>query len=303
MQPPLARFRWPRLTDHELADRRRAFGFRRSIDHIHRGVDLGARSGTPVWSVGDGVVEHSVAAGVDRGFDGYGAVVVVRLEDGRRVLFAHLDSRTVERGERVAEGQQVGTVGTTAGTVASPGRRFGNSGAHLHFELASGPYPMEAEAARLDPGEFAMPPPDAPDSTAADSIERWHALDGLIVGLHRAVWPRLVNDEQRARADRGLLMWQVALRGAGELAPDQRAGALDFWIDYYNEARANAIKYGLKNAPPRARRTPTLAEQTDTAAERVLVPVRAAASGFATGLFLFGLFWLWSQQKSAERAS
>jgi len=302
MQPPLSRFRWPRLSDRDLRDRSRAFGYRRSATHTHRGVDLGARAGTPVWAVADGVIEQSQDMRRSRrteGFDGYGSVVVLRLLDGRRVLYAHLDGRAVDTGAHVVEGQQLGVVGTTRGDHANPGRRFAASGAHLHLELSGRPYPLEPEEPRLDPKEFnTMPPaPDAPDATAADSLDRWAKLDGLIVQLHQQTMPRLVNDEQRARLDRGLLAWQVAHRGAAAMQPDARVALLDWWIAFYNQQRDNAIKWGLKNAPPKARRSPDLGEQTERAADRVVEAAKDVAMPIGFGLLLVVGLWLWSQQQ------
>jgi len=304
MQPPLSRYRWPRLSDRDIHDRSRAFGFQRSPTHTHQGVDLGAAAGTPVWAVGDGTIEHSQdmqPSARSLGFDGHGSVVVLRLLDGRRVLYAHLDSRSVDAGARVVEGQQLGTVGTTRGDHQHPNRRFAASGAHLHFELADHPYPMEREARRLDPEEFAMPAPDAPDApdatAAADSLDRWARLDALMVELHQKVFPRLVDDEQRARADRGLLAWQVAHRGAPNMAPDARVALLDWWLDFYNAQRAEAIKYGLKNPPPLARRSPNLSEQTERAADRVVEAAKDVAMPIGFGLLLVVGLWLWSQQQ------
>jgi murein DD-endopeptidase MepM/ murein hydrolase activator NlpD len=240
------------------------------------------------------------ASAKSEGFDEYGSVVVLRLLDGRRVLYGHLDSRTVQVGDQVSEGQQIGTVGTTRGDHVHPDRRFAASGAHLHFELADHPYPMEPEARRLDPEEFAMPAPDAdaPDVTAAaDSLDRWARLDALMVQLHKQVFPRLVDDEQRARADRGLLMWQVAHRGAPNMAPDARVALLDWWINFYNAQRANAIKYGLKNPPPLARRSPNLSEQTEAAIE----VVKDVAMPFGFGLLVIVGIYLWSQSQPRDR--
>jgi hypothetical protein len=240
-----------------------------------------------------------------QGFDGYGSIVVLRLLDGRRVLYGHLDSRSVDAGARVVEGQQLGTVGTTRGDHVHPDRRFAASGAHLHFELSDHPYPMEPEARRLDPEEFAMPAPDAPDApdvtAAADSLDRWARLDALMVQLHKQVFPRLVDDEQRARADRGLLAWQVAHRGAPNMAPDARVALLDWWINFYNAQRANAIKYGLKNPPPLARRSPNLSEQTEAAADRAIEVVKDVAMPFGFGLLVIVGIYLWSQSQPRDR--
>ena len=85
----------------------------------HLGVDYGAPTGTPVRSVGDGVVEF---AGWQ---NGYGNVVEVKHGNERSTLYAHLSRIDVRQGQRVEQGQRVGAVGATGWTT----------GPHLHFEF------------------------------------------------------------------------------------------------------------------------------------------------------------------------
>ena len=84
----------------------------------HRGIDLGAPNGTPVRSVGEGVIDF---AGVQ---SGYGNVVEVRHDKGRSTLYAHLSRVDVKAGDRVTLGQTIGAVGATGWAT----------GPHLHFE-------------------------------------------------------------------------------------------------------------------------------------------------------------------------
>jgi murein DD-endopeptidase MepM/ murein hydrolase activator NlpD len=85
----------------------------------HRGVDYGAPMGTPVRSVGDGVVEF---AGWQ---NGYGNVVKVMHGKGRSTLYAHLSRIEVRKGQAVDQGQHLGAVGATGWAT----------GPHLHFEF------------------------------------------------------------------------------------------------------------------------------------------------------------------------
>lgn len=100
-----------------------AFGMRRHPVHgdmrIHHGLDLAARTGTPVVAAEPGRV---VMAG-NRG--GYGLVVDIDHGDGVLTRYAHLNTIEVARGEQLGGGQRLGTVGAT-GTVTGP---------HLHFEV------------------------------------------------------------------------------------------------------------------------------------------------------------------------
>lgn len=129
----------------------RSYLARRSATHLHRGIDLPAPVGTPVYAVGSGTVTHASAT-LEPGFSGYGAHVVVSQAPGTHALYAHLDTVAVSPGEHVTRGQLVGTVGRTCYSRAEPERLCG--GAHLHFELSPGPYPRGSESPRLDPVAF-----------------------------------------------------------------------------------------------------------------------------------------------------
>ena len=87
----------------------------------HRGVDYAAASGTPVRTVGDGVV-------IFAGWRGsYGKLVEVVHVGGMVTRYAHLRSyaRGVRPGARVRVGQTIGFVGSTGLST----------GPHLHFEM------------------------------------------------------------------------------------------------------------------------------------------------------------------------
>jgi murein DD-endopeptidase MepM/ murein hydrolase activator NlpD len=85
----------------------------------HLGVDYAAPTGTPVRTVGEGVVEF---AGVQNGF---GNVVMVKHNASDLSLYAHLSRIDVQPGQKVSQGQRVGAVGATGWAT----------GPHLHFEF------------------------------------------------------------------------------------------------------------------------------------------------------------------------
>lgn len=87
----------------------------------HTGIDFAVGTGTPVKAAAAGTV-------VSSGWQGaYGNAVVIKHDDGRYTLSAHLSSATASEGERVSAGEQIGRSGST-----------GNStGPHLHFEVRS----------------------------------------------------------------------------------------------------------------------------------------------------------------------
>jgi murein DD-endopeptidase MepM/ murein hydrolase activator NlpD len=85
----------------------------------HLGTDYGAVTGTPVRTVGDGVVEF---AGEQNGF---GNVVIVKHNNTDQTLYAHLSRIDVRPGQGVTQGQKIGAVGATGWAT----------GPHLHFEF------------------------------------------------------------------------------------------------------------------------------------------------------------------------
>ena len=85
----------------------------------HKGIDYGAPRGTPIRTVGDGKVEF---AGWQRG---YGNAVEIRHGNGKSTFYAHMTRINVRKGQSVAQGDNIGTVGSTGWST----------GPHLHFEF------------------------------------------------------------------------------------------------------------------------------------------------------------------------
>ena len=85
----------------------------------HLGVDYAAPTGTPVRTVGDGVVSF---AGVQ---NGYGNVIMVQHSGDRMTVYAHLSRIGVRKGQHVSAGDTIGNVGMTGWAT----------GPHLHFEF------------------------------------------------------------------------------------------------------------------------------------------------------------------------
>ncbi len=87
----------------------------------HKGVDLAAKHGTPIYAPASGVVKF---AGRQRG---YGIIVEIDHKNGYVTKYAHLSriARGVRRGTSVKGGQFIARVGNT-------GR---STGPHLHYEI------------------------------------------------------------------------------------------------------------------------------------------------------------------------
>ncbi len=91
------------------------------IWRAHRGTDYAASSGTPVRTIGDGVVIFAGHKG------GYGNVLEIRHRNGFVTRYGHLRgfAKGIRRGRSVTQGETVAYVGST-GLATGP---------HLHFEV------------------------------------------------------------------------------------------------------------------------------------------------------------------------
>ena len=87
---------------------------------MHYGMDFTAKTGTPIYATGDGVVKH---AGWKA--NGYGNHVVITHGYGYETLYGHMSKVAVKNGQKVKRGQIIGYVGNT-GLSAGP---------HCHYEV------------------------------------------------------------------------------------------------------------------------------------------------------------------------
>lgn len=76
----------------------------------NNGVNIGASAGTAVVAAASGRVAY-----VGDALPGQGLTVLVMHRDGWRTVYGHLGTATVDDGDEVRGGQQIGTVGTSAG--------------------------------------------------------------------------------------------------------------------------------------------------------------------------------------------
>ncbi|PKK89922.1 MAG: hypothetical protein CVV64_12280 [Candidatus Wallbacteria bacterium HGW-Wallbacteria-1] len=87
---------------------------------MHNGVDVAIGAGTPIKSLGSGVV---ISSGMTSG--GYGNLVKVQYDNGYIAYYAHLQSCGVSVGDKVTRNMVLGAVNSTGSST----------GNHLHFEL------------------------------------------------------------------------------------------------------------------------------------------------------------------------
>jgi murein DD-endopeptidase MepM/ murein hydrolase activator NlpD len=103
------------------------FGYRSDpftkVRKFHAGMDFSARTGTPIFASGDGVVARADATA-----SGYGNHIVIRHGYGYETLYGHLSKYKVRAGQRVKRGDIIGYVGSTGRSEAP----------HLHYEVHKG---------------------------------------------------------------------------------------------------------------------------------------------------------------------
>lgn len=85
----------------------------------HKGIDLGASTGTPIYATADGLVSRA------SWFSSYGLYVSIEHGGEIQTRYAHMSRLNVAEGQRVKKGEIIGFVGTT-------GR---STGPHLHYEV------------------------------------------------------------------------------------------------------------------------------------------------------------------------
>ena len=107
----------------------------------HKGVDLAAPSGTPVYATADGYVAKAEY------WSSYGNYIQVEHGGDMHTRYAHLSDYNVVAGQQVKKGDLIGFVGST-------GR---STGPHLHYEVRIAgeavdprPYMITAEMALAD---------------------------------------------------------------------------------------------------------------------------------------------------------
>ena len=105
------------------------YGIERTINgvkSVHKGIDLISNSGDKeVKSIGDGIVRGNF-----NDPNGFGNYVSIEHPDGKRVLYAHLESFKKKAGDKVQAGDVIGIEGSTGKST----------GVHLHLEVRETPY-------------------------------------------------------------------------------------------------------------------------------------------------------------------
>ena len=98
---------------------------------VHKGIDIPAPTGTPVYAAGGGIVLKAAYQ------EGWGKLIVLEHAEGYATFYAHLDEISVESGAKIAVGQVIGKVGSTGQST----------GPHLHYEV-------RLNDEQVDPSDF-----------------------------------------------------------------------------------------------------------------------------------------------------
>jgi len=94
---------------------------------FHTGVDIATRYGSPVVAARAGVVRFVGWK------SGYGRIIVIAHGGGIETAYSHLSAALVNPGQRVAQGQMIGRIGSSGWST----------GPHLFFEVRRNGVPMD----------------------------------------------------------------------------------------------------------------------------------------------------------------
>jgi len=112
------------VKNEDLRQMASGFGYRSDpftkIRKFHAGMDFSARTGTPIFATGDGVVTAA-----DNKMSGYGNRVLINHGYGYQTLYGHMSKFKVRAGQKVKRGDILGYVGSTGRSEAP----------HLHYEV------------------------------------------------------------------------------------------------------------------------------------------------------------------------
>ena len=141
-------------------------------NRTHQGVDIHATRGTPIVAPVSGTINFSKG-----GLTKSGQAVRLIGDDGIHYWFAHLDKRSVKKGQRVEAGFTIGTVGNSGNARTT--------GTHLHME-------MKRDGERIDPASFLQGGNSAPGVIPTSSVTPQkpptaHKAQSRLTGMFDAV--------------------------------------------------------------------------------------------------------------------
>lgn len=126
---------WPTRIEHSVSSIYAPNGRSDTSGYVgtaHKGVDLLAPEGTPIYAAKEGTVVYVNYSGYGGGWGLYVVIYHGDDENGKPIYtrYAH--------GSAIASGIQVGTPVTTSSIIMYSGNTGASEGAHLHFEVCIG---------------------------------------------------------------------------------------------------------------------------------------------------------------------
>lgn len=117
------------------------FGYRTFDHEFHPGIDIANSAGTPIVAAASGIVFRAYQS------TSYGnCVMISHMIRGQiyTTVYAHMSAYSVQTGQSVSQGQQIGTMGAT-------GEAFGT---HLHFEIYQGYWTAPPHNGAVNPMDY-----------------------------------------------------------------------------------------------------------------------------------------------------
>jgi len=103
-------------------------GWNKGIEHYYEAVDIINSCGSPIYASADGIVMEA-----KKGWNlGYGNYIKIQHYNGTLTVYGHLGDLYVKEGDKVSQGQSIGTMSDTGNA----------NGCHLHFEVRGAQNPF-----------------------------------------------------------------------------------------------------------------------------------------------------------------
>jgi murein DD-endopeptidase MepM/ murein hydrolase activator NlpD len=119
---------------------------------MHKGMDMAADVGEPVYAIADGEVIYA-----GDGLRGYGNVVILRHDKKTSSLYAHNSELKVKQGDQVKQGSLIALLGNTGHST----------GPHVHFEIRDGDTAVNPRSVLPKPKVAAALPGERMDTDGA----------------------------------------------------------------------------------------------------------------------------------------
>lgn len=103
-------------------------GYNKGVFHYYNAVDIINSCGTPIYASAEGIILEA-----KKGWNlGYGNYIKIQHYNGTLTVYGHLGNLYVKEGDKVTQGQTIGTMSDTGNA----------NGCHLHFEIQGAQNPF-----------------------------------------------------------------------------------------------------------------------------------------------------------------